>query len=251
MGIAVTSGMDFRQPLLFAVLAVMPLVACAPATPADDFPGEAELDDRATEFDKNNVLSDEFYLDVSMTVGEMEQFLETGPYFGCQPVWLRDEVVDGQSVAKLIVEISADRGVNPLMVLARMQVEQSLISKAERPANTDYALGCHDPVYDSNYPNGKTPRMAPFDVQLECATETLMNRFRDSVEGKGHWVKGVTRVTGHGESIPVTPANHATAALYAYTPFVGEKTGGNWLVWSVTTKYERHLQALRDGTACR
>jgi len=235
------------KTFILLALGIASLAACAPEAAAPDLADDEFADNSA--FDPNLILTDEFYLDVSMTVEEMERYLETGPYYGCQRIWLADEVVNGVSAAELIVTVSEERGINPLMVLARMQVEQSLISKATRPANTDYALGCHDPVFDPDYPNGLTPRMRPLDVQLECATDTLINRFRDSVNGKGQWRKGVPNTTEDG--IEVTPANDATAALYAYTPHVAEGSGGAWLVWSVTNKFDRHLQALRSGAACR
>ena len=41
----------------------------------------------------------------------------------------------------------------------------------------------------------------------------------------------------------VTPANHATASLYAYTPWVLVGTGGTWLAWNVTRKYIRFAQS--------
>ena len=35
----------------------------------------------------------------------------------------------------------------------------------------------------------------------------------------------------------------ATAALYAYTPWVLVGRGGTWLVWNVTKKYANHAIA--------
>src|SRR6185503_10451750 len=44
------------------------------------------------------------------------------------------------------------------------------------------------------------------------------------------------------DGLSVTPANHATAALYAYTPWVLTGQGGNWLVWNVTKKFVHHVE---------
>ena len=44
---------------------------------------------------------------------------------------------------------------------------------------------------------------------------------------------------------PFSRLNHATASLYAYTPWVLVNTGGNWLVWNITRKYEQH--AIAEG----
>ena len=41
----------------------------------------------------------------------------------------------------------------------------------------------------------------------------------------------------------VTPVTSATAALYAYTPWVLVGRGGTWLVWNVTKKYANHAIA--------
>jgi hypothetical protein len=38
-------------------------------------------------------------------------------------------------------------------------------------------------------------------------------------------------------------AFHATAALYAYTPWVLQGRGGNWLVWNITLRFARHFEA--------
>lgn len=205
-------------------------------------------DEGGTIFNSNRILEDDFYTDSSMTAAQMQEFLEVGPY-NCRPVWLADEEVNGIPASDLIIDASKNAGVNPLMVLARVQVEQSLISKSETPFDTDHALGCHDPISDPEYPNGLTPRIAPLDMQLECATATLRNRFQDSVDRTGAWQKGVEKLTL--DKIAVTPENHATAALYAYTPFVAEGTGGNWLVWNVSNKFERHFSNLRNGEACK
>ena len=40
----------------------------------------------------------------------------------------------------------------------------------------------------------------------------------------------------------VTPANHATASLYAYTPWVLVGRGGNWLVWNISKKYVKYAE---------
>ena len=58
--------------------------------------------------------------------------------------------------------------------------------------------------------------------------------------GSGQWRKGTARRTLDPRT--VTPANDATAALYAYTPWVLVGTGGTWLAWNVTRKYVRHAE---------
>ena len=66
--------------------------------------------------------------------------------------------------------------------------------------------------------------------------------YQGSIDGDAEWVAGRGRRTL--DKIWVVPGNHATASLYAYTPWVLRGSGGNWLVWNVTRKMERHARAL-------
>jgi hypothetical protein len=75
--------------------------------------------------------------------------------------------------------------------------------------------------------------------QLRCATEVLTKKFGESVDGSGQWAMGKKRNTL--DPLSVTPTNHATAALYAYTPWVLTGRGGNWLVWNVTRRFLSHF----------
>ena len=39
----------------------------------------------------------------------------------------------------------------------------------------------------------------------------------------------------------IVPESHATAALYAYTPWVLQGSGGTWLAWSIARQFDRHV----------
>ena len=67
----------------------------------------------------------------------------------------------------------------------------------------------------------------------------LSGKAAESAGGTGAWRKN--HATRTSDSLMVTPRNDATAALYAYTPWVLQGTGGNWLVWNVTRKFLKHF----------
>jgi len=202
--------------------------------PADD----GKADALAAVFDADRVIPDEFFLDISSIDGdELQRFFEESPYGNRS--WLADEMVGELRAADAIVDQSRATGINPLVMVARMQVEQSLVSKTERPSSrrVDFAFGC-------GCPDGGACSEAyrGLDRQMGCAAATLARWYEGSVTGDAEWVAGKRGRTLDPQW--VTPANHATASLYAYTPWVLRGSGGNWLVWNVTRKMERHARAL-------
>ncbi len=235
---------------LFPLLAFSVLAASAACTPGDeaevghDEPTDYELapddgkgDGVAATFSANTVVGDELFVGGrDFTAAEVQQFLEDSPYGNRS--WLASYSVDGVSAAQLVVDASRAHDIHPIMVLARMQVEASLISKSVKPTQRliDRGLGCGCP--DGG---GCSSAYRGFGPQLRCGAETLRRRYDDSVDGSGQWRQGVARKTLDPKT--VTPSNHATASLYAYTPWVLVGSGGNWLVWNVTRKYVRHAEA--------
>jgi hypothetical protein len=171
-----------------------------------------------------------------MTVEDVQAFFERSPYNNRS--WLADYKVNGVSAAQLIIDAANEHQIHPLMLLARMQVEASLVAKTAKPTQSriDKALGCGCP--DGG---GCSSTFRGFGPQMQCGATTLRRWFDASIAGTGQWRLGVARKTLDPKT--VTPANHATASLYAYTPWVLVGTGGNWLVWNVTRKYVRHAEA--------
>ena len=97
-------------------------------------------------FSQNSPISDAFFLDHSALSKEgIQAFLERSPYGRS---WLADYTVSGRSTSTMVYNISKLKGVNPILLLSRMQVEASLISASNRPAQhlIDRAMGCgcHD-----------------------------------------------------------------------------------------------------------
>lgn len=235
-----------RRSLPIALLALF-ATACLAAQPGEGFSGpyddHTEMSDfallRGGTFDRHDVMSDGFFTNTDLlTADEMQGLLENTPYG--RRCFLADETVGGRRVADVLVETARREGLNPLLLLARMQVEKSLISQSTSPGGNrvSYAFGC-------GCPDGRAcnPAYKGLDRQIECGARTHMRLFRASQDGSGGWRQGHTRRSL--DPLSVTPANHATAALYAYTPWVLQGRGGNWLVWNVTNRFVDHL--IRQG----
>jgi hypothetical protein len=204
--------------------------------PADYEPvtADGKADGVPMTFNQHDVVGDDLFLDDGeFTVTEIQSFLERSPYNNRS--WLADHTVNGVSAAQAIFNAASSEGIHPMMILARMQVEASLVSKTTRPSTTriNAALGCGCP--DGG---GCAAQYRGFDKQLLCGAKILRKWYDASVDGSGQWRVG--RSTRTLDPRTITPVNHATASLYQYTPWVLVGRGGNWLVWNVTKKYVRH-----------
>jgi hypothetical protein len=200
-------------------------------------PEDGKADGVAAVFNANNVLTDQLLEDsASITVAELQQFFDKSPYGNRS--WLAGHTVNGVSAAQAVYDAAVAERIHPLVLVARMQVETSLVSKTVAPSQRmiDRALGC-------GCPDGGTCSVSykGLDKQLVCAAKTLRRWFDASIDGSGQWRKGLGRSTLDKKR--VTPASHATATLYAYTPWVLVGSGGTWLAWNVTRKYVRYAEA--------
>jgi hypothetical protein len=229
-------GVGMRRHWLFLLVL---LGACVTEVDgdADHEPFDFEVEDGgkadgvSATFNMNNVLTDELFTDVdAMGVAELQTFFEDSPYNNRS--WLADHTIDGVSAAQAVVDAARAHGIHPLVLVARMQTESSLVSKSVRPTQRliDRALGC-------GCPDGGTcsTLFKGLAKQLQCGAETMRKWYDRSIDGTGQWRKDVSRKTLDPRT--VTPANHATASLYAYTPWVLVGRGGTWLAWNVTRKY--------------
>ena len=188
----------------------------------------------ASQFNAQSVISDAFYGDTdSLSEAGIQQFLENSPYGRS---WLADASTGGSRVSSVVKQLSTRFQVNPILLLSRMQVESSLVSATSRPSNhrVDYAMGCgcHDGTNCAYAPRGLGP-------QLECAAEKFRGLYEKSADGSGWWRKGLPKDTL--DYYRIVPKSHATAALYAYTPWVLPGSGGTWLAWSIARQFDRHV----------
>ncbi len=238
----------FRWILLVIALG---LVACGTDDVSEEASGPEALDPSDLEvvpdidskgdeilptFDANFVVDDHLYTDSDyITASDLQTFFESSPYHSRS--WLADAEFDGRSAADIIVAVSEEFEINPLMLLVRLQVEQGLVSKTERPSerriNRALGCGCADGQHCAS-------RFLGFENQMRCGAETHRKLFDQSADGTGSWRSGRTKSTL--DRVRVTPQNHSTAALYGYTPWVLRGRGGNWLVWNIARKFTRHME---------
>jgi len=234
---------------LVYALSILSIAACTLGEPDAEEPGSDEPDDYivdpadgkgdgiAATFDQNDLVGNDLFLDDgSFTADEVQKFFEASPYG--RRSWLADYTTpSGVTAAQAVYRAAKSEGVSPMMLIARMQVEASLVSRADRPSATRLgaALGC-------GCPDGSacSASYRGFDAQLVCGAKTLRKWYDASVAGTGQWRVGKT--TESLDNKNVTPRNHATASLYSYTPWVLVGRGGGWLVWNVTRKYVRHAE---------
>jgi hypothetical protein len=206
-----------------------------------DEEGSGKADGVPSSFNRNHVLDEEFFLQGdALDADEIQLFLEQSPYG--DRCFLADEMVGEQRFAEVLAATSTSAGLHPIVLLARMQVEKSLISKSDRPSQhkVDYAFGCGCPDGSDCY-----SAYAGLDNQLECAAEVFTEQHDGSLDGTGEWRVGRSKKSLDG--LWVKPENHATAAMYGYTPWVLPGSGGNWLVWNITRKFIRHVDTLGLG----
>lgn len=199
-------------------------------------------------FNKNHIVDDDFYVNSNYATAEqLKRFLQDTPHKAAKHSWLADARIGDLPAPEAIVRAAKAHNINPLMVLARMQVESSLVGKSEEPVGRagQFALGCHKE--SAAYPNGLDPAVAPLDIQLECGAATLEKLFASASKRSNGFPINAPNPTPTLDKIDVNPDNIATSALYSYTPFVLEGKGGNWLVWNITKRYAAQFEAQNAG----
>jgi hypothetical protein len=223
--------------LLPALIGSIALTACA----ADDGAPEpdekvADAADELRRYDVHRLLDDEDLRGgQAVTEAQVQAFLtREGSYLA------RYADRSGRSAARIVVDESRAHRVNPVYMLARIQVESSLVeSGASRGLSTATGCAC---------PDGRScsAREAGFANQVACAAEYVEDYYAELArdgETRAGWAVGRTKRTL--DPCSVTPSNKATAVLYTYTPWVGgggrqcgqRGIGGSSLVASIYAKY--------------
>ena len=200
-------------------------------------PADGKADGVPATFTANNIMSDAMLTTPdAMSVDDVQSFFERTPY-GTRS-WLASYSENGASAAELVVQSARAYGINPLVLVARMQCETSIVSKTSMPTQRmiNRALGC-------GCPDGGSCNTAysGLQKQLDCGARIMRRWYDGSVDGTGAWREGVPRNTLDPQR--VTPSNDATASMYAYTPWVMVGRGGSWLAWNVTRKYARYAES--------
>ncbi len=173
-----------------------------------------------TGFNANTLMSNQEFLDVnSVTEQEIQTLFETNKW------WVRNyRLPSGVLISKKIFSEAQKQQINPLLILARIQTEQSAIQ--QRPTKQDALnnlTGCQ--LWDDSRRNP--------DGQIECAAERLK-----------HWYSYASTLGSPLPTMeiydipPVIPSNMATYSLYKYTPW----QSGNILHRSVYLRYWNFLK---------
>jgi len=161
-------------------------------------------------FQKDYLISDHDLTDTdTMTVQQIQAFLDkkdsclAKPYHGSTP-------------AQMIYDAAKKHGINPQVLLARLQCEQGLISKkSATEKELDWALGVG--CYDSGNWNQK---FKGFDKQIEGAAATYKKHYLNAKAEFDGGKSVTTQVDGQN----VVIKNAATYSFYKYCPhFNGNK----------------------------
>jgi hypothetical protein len=159
---------------------------------------------------------------------------------------------DGVAAADAIVTRGRASNIHPIYLLARLQAESSIVSSGSLH-NVDRAAGCGCPDGSSCATSTRG-----FAKQVQCAAEK-MREYLDDLDDAGEtvalWAVGRTKKTL--DPCWPTPTNRATAALYTYTPWVGDYglqcrkagVGGSTLVVDILHRYETEMGAAPASTS--
>ena len=229
--------------------------SCGPVEDAeapviDELTGQVLLE-ATTKYDLHRLLED---ADITggqwITTAQVQTFLQqNGSYLATykDPAW------SNKTAAALIVERSKAYGISPLYMLARIQVESSLVQSGTSTSLAK-ATGCGCP--DTS---GCDTQYKGFGNQIECSAKKLRGYFIDLDAGRttvAGWKVGLTKNTL--DPCAVKPVNKATAALYTYTPWVGAyatqcgraTVGGSSLVAVIFNRYKTAYNWGSAPTSC-
>lgn len=186
-------------------------------------------------FDPNAVLDTGSMTDsLTFDAISIQAFLERTPYKRAS--FLSTYQSNGVRAADAVARAAALHRINPLVILVRAQMDEGLIGEQYYPfppSRVEYAFGCGCPGV------GRCdPAQAGFDRQAECLARTVRHYLdeiaRDGVTSGG-WGPGVRATTLDRKLID--PSDEATAALYQYTPLVGDRKSGNHLFFNIWQNY--------------
>lgn len=166
-------------------------------------------------FDQNKVIEDDAFINAgAMSASKIQQFLED------RKSVLAPFTEGGRSAATIIYDAAQKYGINPQVLLATLQKEQSLLTTPQSyNTSTDpdkklkYAMGYACP--DSG---GCDPRHAGFTNQVDGAAFQFRFNFDGSITKKFTDYQVNQVMTFDGTAVVLN--NRATASLYRYTPHI-------------------------------
>lgn len=163
-----------------------------------------------TKFQKDYLISDKVLTDTqTMTVQQIQSFLEAKNSVLAKPY-------RGSSPAQMIFDAAKNNGINPQVLLTRLQCEQGMISKTTATQKQlDWALGVG--CYDSGNWNQS---LKGLDKQIEYAAKTYRRHY-DAAKTK---LDNGEAISMNIDGQQVRIKNAASYAFYKYCPhFQGNK----------------------------
>lgn len=171
-------------------------------------------DSASAAFDPNRIIDDEAFTNAgSMPVERIQQFLSD------RGSVLAGYSEGGRTAAKIIYDAGRVNNINPQVLLATLQKEQSLVTLSNYNTSTDpdgrlrKAMGYACP--DSG---GCDSRYAGFTNQVEGAAFQFRFNFDGSVTKR--FADYQVNQTMTFDGVAVSLVNQSTAALYRYTPHI-------------------------------
>ncbi len=228
-----TSRVRLRLLVVATVVAAATLLVAVPAVAAPTF-------------DPLNVIPYEtFRASSSMSAADIQAFLNTvtgplgsldttdyvtpGGTGGCGVPWKKGE--PKKTAAEIISEACTYWNINPKLMLATLQKEESLLttSDSQNAARLKKAVGCG--VYGVDPKTGATKNRYPgFGNQIWNAARVYSTY--EIVYKWGPGMKVTVTLLSNGTTTTIKPKNASTFALYKYTPYYPQS-----LVWSVYVRY--------------
>ena len=183
-------------------------------------------------FNPNFIVSDRDFTNVYGMVGQsLQRFLNEQT--GALDTFVAEDV-DGatKSAAEIILRVSSQFLLNPQAILVMLQKEQSLVSDPNPSQNQlDWATG-YGVCDGCSREDGAVARFRGFAKQIDSMGQQFRVGYLADLERTGKTQTGI----GPGktvliDSVPVTPENQATSALYTYTPHL-EGNRNFWTIWN-------------------
>ncbi len=163
-------------------------------------------------FNTNWMPDDTFTGETGASTGQIRTFLQS------QNSCLANEIADtdGQTidVPALIRQYAQQYQINPKILLATMQKEQSAISSCPNTTKLSLLMGA----------SGTSTARGQIAASAGLYRAYLDEQATGGATRSG-WVVGVPKQTQDG--VMVTPASKAIAGLFTYTPYAGVQWGGN------------------------
>ena len=220
----------FKRPLILALVAATSLVGCVADTGLDD-----EAKGRRDWRTNHRLMSDATFRDTSITAAQLQEFLAEKPSLnGTNASWLATYKIGNQKFSERLAALADANDVNPLLLLAWLQMNSGLVARTTQPSaglmNSGLNCGC---APDGTCGDG-------LDGQFKCLAQALNGDFESAKQnGKVSLADGSGREVKLDETFNgVAPMNRSSLAIFA-------RLGGNMrsldLLYEVFTQYVGQL----------